>query len=99
MPPQSEAFAAPGSYSPYPQCESPLTASPEASPPHDSPTRSDTPPARDDDALAGTPPALARPVLRAMRRRHPDSLVASFSDYFALAAGLLGLSAATELAA
>jgi len=53
VPPQSEAFAAPGSYSPYPQCESPLTASPDASPPHDSPTRSDTPPARDDDALAG----------------------------------------------
>jgi len=44
-PPQSEAFAAPGSYSPYPQCESP----PDASPSRDTPT----PPAR-DDALAGT---------------------------------------------
>lgn len=52
VPAQSEAFAAPGSYSPYPQCESPLTASPDASPPHASPTRADKPPAR-DDALAG----------------------------------------------
>ena len=62
VPAQSEAFSASGSVSPYAQCDSPQTASagasPEATPPHVSPTRADEPPAQTphrDDALAGTP--------------------------------------------
>lgn len=60
VPAQSEAFSASGSVSPYAQCDSPQTASagasPEATPPHVSPTRADEPPAQTphrDDALAG----------------------------------------------
>lgn len=104
VPAQSEAFSASGSVSPYAQCDSPQTASagasPEATPPHVSPTRADEPPAQTphrDDALAGTPHLRPRaPAAPRFLVRLPFLIME-----FALAAGLLGLSnaAAEQLAA